>query len=211
MTCNRIPIDLDALLDGELAASAARALEEHAAACTACGPVLVRARRIEAALRAQPVPEPSAEFFATALRRAREAPRAAPGRRRVHALAGLGGALAAGLVAVVVMGLWRDAAVTPAGELSIVSMTVSERRTVNLVFAAEMALDEVSLTLELPPGVEIQGYSGRRELGMRTRLAAGNNVLALPLIAVGAGGGPLVAHLTHGDERKTFVVTIDVS
>jgi hypothetical protein len=35
--------------------------------------------------------------------------------------------------------------------------------------------------------------------------------LALPLVAVGAGGGALVAELRAGDDEKQFIVTIDIS
>jgi hypothetical protein len=211
MTCNRITIDLDTLLDGELAAGPARRLEQHAAECLECGRLLARGRALQTALRAQPIPEPTAEFLAAALQRAKQ-PVHVRGGRGAQVVAGLSGALAAGIVAVVVTALWMRAPSNDAGgDLSVVNMTVNETRTVNLVFAAASSLEGVSLTVELPQGVEVQGYAGRRELGWSTRLHAGNNVLALPLIAVGSGGGQLVAHLRHGDDAKTFVVTIDVS
>jgi anti-sigma factor RsiW len=211
MTCTRIQTDLDALLDGELDAAAARALERHAAGCADCERALERARTVRAALRALPVPEPRADFFEAALRRARDSTLAAPRyNRRTHVLAGIGGALAAGIAALAVLAFWQPAS-RGAADLAVVSLNVNESRTVNLVFAAENALDDVSLTVELPPGVELKGYEGQRELTWRTRLQAGDNVLALPLAAVGAGGGPLVAELRSGADRKHFVVTIDIS
>lgn len=211
MTCTRMQTDLDALLDGEVDAAAARALERHAAGCADCQRALERARLVRAALRALPVPEPRADFFAAAMRRARDSNVAAPRHnRRTHVLAGIGGALAAGIAALAVLALWQPPE-RDAGGLAVVTLSVSESRTVNLVFAAERVLDDVSLTVELPPGVEVQGHEGRRELTWRTDLKAGNNVLALPLVAVGAGGGPLVAELRSGAEQKQFVVTIDIS
>jgi len=208
MTCNRIQPDLDALLDGELDAAASRALEQHAASCRDCSTALDRARALKAALRALPMPEPRAELFAAALRRAKEASAALPSTRRRHVLAGLGGALAAGIAALALLVLWQPRS---GGDLSVVTLSVNDSRTLNLVFAAENALDDVSLTVELPPGVEVRGHEGKRTLAFHTRLAAGNNVLALPLVAVGAGGGSLVAELRAGDDRKQFVVTIDIS
>jgi anti-sigma factor RsiW len=208
MTCNRIQPDLDALLDGELDAAASRALEQHAERCGDCGAAIMRARALKAALRALPVPEPRAELFATALRRAKEASATLPSSRRTHVLAGIGGALAAGIAALAVLVLGQPHG---GGDLSVVTLSVNESRTVNLVFAAENALDDVSLTVELPPGIEVRGHEGSRTLALHTRLAAGNNVLALPLVAVGAGGGALVAELRAGDDEKQFIVTIDIS
>ena len=208
MTCNRIQSDLDALLDGELDAAAAHALERHAAGCRDCCTALDRARALKTALRALPVPEPRAELFAAALRRAKQASATLPSTRRRHVLAGLGGALAAGIAALALVVLWQPQS---GGGLSVVTLSVNESRTVNLVFAAENALDDVSLTVALPPGIEVRGHEGRRTLAFHTRLAAGNNVLALPLVAVGAGGGPLVAEMRAGDDQKQFIVTIDIS
>jgi len=209
MTCNRIQPDLDALLDGELDAAASRALEQHAASCRDCSTALDRARALKTALRALPMPEPRAELFAAALSRAKEAASATlPSARRRHVLAGLGGVLAAGIAALAMFLLWQPRS---GGDLSVVTLSVNESRTVHLVFAAESALDDVALTVELPPGVEVRGHEGKRTLAFHTRLAAGNNVLALPLVAVGAGGGSLVAELRAGDDQKQFVVTIDIS
>ena len=196
------------MLDGELDAAASRALEQHAASCRDCGTALDRARALKAALRALPMPEPRAELFAAALRRAKEASATLPSTRRRHVVAGLGGALAAGIAALAILVLWQPRG---GGDLSVVTLSVNESRTVNFVFAAENALDDVSLTVELPPGVEVRGHEGKRTLAFHTRLAAGNNVLALPLVAVGAGGGSLVAEMRAGDDQKQFVVTIDIS
>ena len=206
MTCNRIQPDLDALLDGDLDAAASRALEQHACDCRDCAAALERARALQTALRALPVPEPRADLFATVLRRAQES--SATSARRTRVLAGLGGALAAGIAALAVLVLWQPPS---SGDLSVVTFSVNESRTVNLVFAAESALDDVSLTVELPPGIEVRGHEGTRTLALHTRLAAGNNVLALPLVAVGEGGGPLVAEMRAGGDQKQFIVTIDIS
>jgi anti-sigma factor RsiW len=211
MSCTELHHDLDDWLDGTLDAARARALDEHVATCADCTGAAARARALAAALRAQPVPAPRDGLFAAALERAA---RTAEGRaqRRAVVRAGVSSALAAGLLVFAATAFWlRTPAPSTTGNAAVVSMAVAEVRTVNLVFAADAALEGVSLTVHLPEGVEVQGFAGRREIEWRTRLAPGNNVLALPLVATGLGGGTLVAELGRGDERKSFTVNIDIS
>ena len=87
---------------------------------------------------------------------------------------------------------------------------MSESHTVNLVFASADALDDVSLTVDLPEGVQLSGYENRRQVQWNTRLQAGKNVLPLELVAVDGRGGQLVARLRHSDKEKIFTVNVTI-
>jgi hypothetical protein len=100
----------------------------------------------------------------------------------------------------------RNAPDTPA-----VTLSAGEPRTINLVFRARAAVEDVELTVDLPPGIEITTHPGQRRVVSRARLAAGDNALPLPLVARSGRGGQLAARLTQGDERKVFVVDVTVA
>jgi anti-sigma factor RsiW len=210
MNCEHVDAQLDPWLDGDLSAAAAAALAEHAAGCERCTRRVAGARELKTALRVAQVPAPRPEFFAQALARCKEPP--ARGRRAPHLIfAGLGGALAAGLLAIALLPLWvRGPGPSLEGTAMTVALAPHESRTINLVFAAGMALDDVSLIVELPQGVELAGRGGSREVAWSTQLRAGNNVLPLELVAMDGNGGTLKARLRHGDREKVFVVEISV-
>jgi anti-sigma factor RsiW len=210
MNCDRINSQLDSWLDGDLCAADATALAEHAAGCARCARRVAAARELRVALRACEVPAARPEFFAQALERCKLAP--ARERRSTRLVfAGIGGALAAALMLVALSPLWTRG---PDAGLMSTAMTVAlaphESRTVNLVFAAATALDDVSLTVELPAGVELAGRGASREVALSTHLRAGNNILPLKLVAVDGNGGTLTARLRSGDREKVFVVEISV-
>ncbi|MDX1562768.1 MAG: zf-HC2 domain-containing protein [Gammaproteobacteria bacterium] len=208
MTCRRIESQLDDYLDGELDADAAASLERHARQCGRCGQVLADAKALGRTLAALPVEAPSAGFFdealATAARPAAAKPKAT---RRWYV-----GAIAAGIAVAAFVGLIVndiDPAREPAG-IADVALSVHETRTIHLVFASEQALDDVSLTVELPAGVELASYPGQQRVRWSTALVAGNNVLPLELIAIGGDGGELVATMQQSEQQKVFRVNIAV-
>jgi len=94
--------------------------------------------------------------------------------------------------------------------MASVTMTLQETRTIRLVFAAPADMSDASLSLSLPPGVELAGHEGRHEIRWKTSLQRGKNVLPLKLVAREGSGGELVAHLEHGDRQKTFRVRVMV-
>jgi hypothetical protein len=161
------------------------------------------------ALANEPVEGPAAGFFERALATASDAA-ARRGTPRWVA-AGFTGAFAASILTVVLTGLWvrspdaRKPTATPE-----VSLTLRQARVVNLVFASVQALDDVALSVELPDGIELADYPGRRDVGWNTELAAGNNVLPLTLIAVAGRGGPVVARLQQGAKQKIFIINVNV-
>ena len=209
MTCNRINTQLDDYLDGHLSEANARELHEHLGGCADCQQMTARARALQAALREYPVLGPGPEFYDRALAKAQEG----SGSRRALKgwTLGASGALAASVVVLLVAGLLlRSPDLTPSDALPGVSMAMHETRTVNLVFSSAEAFQEVSLTVDLPPGIELSGYAGRDRIRWTTRLQAGRNVLPLELVAFGSEGGELVARLQHEGKEKIFKISVAI-
>lgn len=207
MSCTEHAAEIDAYLDDALDAERRARFDAHAAGCAGCAARLQQASSLARALAALPMQAPAPGFEARVLAGARVV------RRPPRIVAGgFVAAFAASILTLIYTGLMvgppkRDS-VDP---LPLVQMTLDERRTVNLVFAADMPLEDVTLRVALPPGVELLGYEGLRQVRWRTRLQAGKNVLPLDLVATDTIGGRLIARLAHGDSEKVFRVDLAVS
>jgi hypothetical protein len=207
MNCEQQLSDLDPYLDAELDPRRTAEFEAHAAQCQDCGRRLAQARRLARALAADPVAGPSEEYTQRALTQARKRQRPP----RIVA-AGFVAAFSASIVTLIYTGLMVGAPNRDADEvLPVIAMSLAEPRTVNLVFAADMALDDVSLRVDLPRGIELLGYEGERQVRWSTHLQAGKNVLPLQLRATDALGGFLTARLRYEDEEKVFRINVSVS
>ena len=90
-------------------------------------------------------------------------------------------------------------------------MTLEEPRTVNLMFASANALDDATLTVTLPDGIELAGFPGQREISWQTSLVEGKNYLPLELIALTPTGGEVLARLEHDNRGRTFRLRVNVS
>ncbi|GAB5480109.1 MAG: hypothetical protein Marn2KO_35760 [Marinobacter nauticus] len=133
--------------------------------------------------------------------------------RRVHMA--WGGAVAAALALGLFIGqsgLWQpDEAgheAVAVAEVVDTPVVAPVERTVRLAFTAGEPLDDVTLTLNLPPHVEIAGLPGQHQVRWQVSLEQGDNVLALPLRIMFPGDGELVAELDAEGRQKVFRATI---
>jgi hypothetical protein len=162
-------------------------------------------------LREYPAAEPAEGFFDQALVRATH-----EGTRRQRnrwIMTGFGSAVAAGIVLWMVSGILFTAPDVPQPEATIpgIALTLEEPRTINLVFASQTPLDQATLTVTLPDGIELAGFPGQREIAWQTSLVEGKNLLPLNLIAVTPAGGEVVARLEHDSRNRTFRLRVEVS
>lgn len=216
MTCQQAQQMIERQAIGDQYAPAdTRALQAHVAQCRSCRLRQAWEQRITEELRRETVPAPSADFESRVLA-------AATGRDqgRRSGMPMLGAAIAASLMlALVTASLWlSEADQTPkwaasggapaqpvvATEGVTQAPAWSQEQTVRLAFTSRSQLDDVSLTLELPPNVELARFPGRHQLTWQVDLKPGDNVIALPLRIAYPQAGELVAHLDDGKKRKTF-------
>jgi hypothetical protein len=168
-------------------------------------------QEILALLKDYPMPEATADYFDHALVRATH-----EGSRRQRnrwLMTGFGSAIAAGMALWMIGGFFLTTPELPIDDPTIpgITMTLEEPRTINLVFASSEALSAATLTVQLPPGIEISGFPGQREVTWETSLAAGKNFLPLKLIATSPAGGEVYATLIHDNRGRTFRLRVDVS
>ena len=211
MTCTLINEQLDDYIDGELAADQRAVLDRHVSECGSCRDELGAARKLQASLRdygESTMPTPDAAFFDRALLgAAREGTRR---QRNRWMMTGFGGAVAAALAILAISTLFFSTPQIDEPAVPGVTMALEEPRTVNLVFASAEALANATMTVSLPPGVEVAGFAGQREITWMTSLREGRNVLPLTLIATSPVGGELLATLRHEDDDRSFRVKVTV-
>jgi len=168
-------------------------------------------KELQALLASYPVVAPRPGFYDQALLRATH-----EGTRRQRnrwLLTGFGSAIAAGLALWLIGGFFLTTPDLPQHEATIpgITMTLEEPRTVNLVFASATALDNATLTVSLPDGIEVAGFPGQREITWQTSLNEGKNLLPLKLIATSPFGGEVLARLEHDNRNRTFRLRVEVS
>lgn len=211
MSCKDIKHNFDDYLDKALDEGVTTLLERHVAACDACQQLIERERQLRSALREygdSSMPAADAQFFEQALITAERL-----GVRQAHKrswMTGFGSAVAAGLAIWVLSGVIMD---TPTTDSSIptITMALEEPHTINLVFSSASALDNATLTVTLPEGIEIAGFEGQRQITWVTDLKAGKNLLPLRLIATMPTTGELLATLRHGEDDRSFRLLVKVS
>jgi len=212
MNCTRLSDRLDDYMDSHLDAADRKALDTHLGDCADCREVLAAERRFRGALKdygESGMPQPDTAYFDSALANA-----AWEGMRRQRnrwVMSGVGGTIAAAVLVWFLAGALPTPDTLPAAEVPAIAMTLEEPRRLNLVFSSATALADATMTVILPPGVEVEGFAGQREITWMTSLTAGRNVLPLTLIATSPQGGELLATLRHSDDDKTFRVLVNIT
>ncbi|MGI9205000.1 MAG: anti-sigma factor family protein [Woeseiaceae bacterium] len=211
MNCDQITEILDDHLDGTTSGDDQRAVEEHLEHCANCQ-VLVKSHQELRARLARfgetSCPEPAAGFYDRAL--ARAAQTGARQQRNRWVMTGFGGAVAAGLMVWIVSSVFFLSPELDQPAIPSVTMALESPQTFNLVFSSAAALTDASMTVTLPDGIEVQGFSGQREITWMTSLKKGRNILPLTLIATSPVGGELLATMQHEDDDKLFRLQVSV-
>jgi len=202
MNCEQLHTQLDVFLDADASADLT-AMQQHVDHCEPCQQRVAEARAIRKSLRALPFEPASAHFEARVLGEVR---RQHKKQGQNHFIAGFGSAVAAGFALWFASTLFiPSASPLPTESINIAMHNVS---TVKLMFEVPEALAEVTLSIELPANVELQGYPGQQQLSWKTQLKKGQNILALPVLATEVGSGELIAQLKYGDKTKSLRIIL---
>lgn len=207
MKCTEISKHIDGYLDKQLTPRELLAFEQHVSGCSECAEKLETAESLLAGLKNLPVPQPSANFeqrvFAEVRRQHQENGR----QHHIFRFAtGFATAVLAGLAIWLVFIVYiPDSPVEPP---QVVSVEINESQTIRLLFESQSDIRQVSLNIGLPDNIELEGFPGRKELSWQTSLQQGQNILALPVIAIGHGQGELLATLIYGGKVKIFRVLL---
>jgi len=157
---------------------------------------------------ASTVPPPDQAFYDRAIARAVQ--EGTKMQRKRWIMTGFGGAVAAALALWIVSGVFFTTPDTSGPAVPSVTMALEQAQTLNLVFSSATTLNDATMTVILPEGIEVDGFAGQREITWMTSLKEGRNILPLTLIATSSSGGEVLATLRHEDDDKTFRLRVVV-
>jgi hypothetical protein len=203
MNCTEFNALIDDFVDGQLNQQLGADCEQHLAVCPDCACKLESMTAMLEKLHRLEVAQSTTGFEQRAFAEVRRQYR--PAGRHYFA-AGFVAAMAASVA------IWFSVFVSspqqPVDSLRAVAVTLNQAQAVRLLFEAKEDIQQVSMTIDLPENMVLEGYPGRQQLSWRTSLKKGSNVLSLPIMAVGEGQGELVAQLSYDGKIKTFRVVL---
>ena len=208
MDCQQLQQRLDEYLDGKLELTEQADLHVHLDGCKACRQQLQFAKQVQSGLKAVDVPAIRPGFAQQAVQQAAGQVKQRPHRRGF--VAGFSSALVAGFaLLLVVVGL------LPGGDVDTdvipeVAISIMAPQTVNLAFDVGYAIDDATLSIELPGNVEVVGFPGMKRLSWQTSLTQGRNILPLPLKGTANANGELIATLEQGGKTRTLRIKVHV-
>jgi len=209
MNCDQYHENLDQFLDDELEAALLNEFQAHTEDCRDCTEGLRRKKALRQALRSMPLPSPEDGFLDSVVEIALV--RTHRNEKRFWSSAGIGGAIAAGVIGWMVLSLPADLPqVTDPTQLDTVTISLNVEKTVKLTFNSSRELQAATLSLQLPAGVEVVGYEGRTSVRWRTTVKPGTNILELPIIVRSGNGGAILARVEHEGKQQSFEFAVTV-
>lgn len=207
MSCNECRQHVRGWLRGELSDADAVEVQDHVSKCYFCAAVVENeATLLDGLHRVEKIPAPTADFKQRVLSAASEQDIKRTSHKPALGLPAMGGAIAAALALGIALGVGFGVdRSSDSGSPDVAEAVAPEKaQNVRLAFNSAQAMDNVTLTVELPPHVEMARYPGHQQLSWSVSLDKGENIVELPLKVLFPGEGDLVAHLDNGKSRKTF-------
>lgn len=207
MKCTDIEIHIGDYLGRQLNSQEQLAFEQHVSDCVECSGKLEIDKSLLSGLQDLPIPEPSSSFQQRVFSEVRR-------QHKVSHQHNHGYKFTTGFATAAVAGLaiWFVSSVyvldTQIEQPQMISLAMNQTQTVRLVLDSHKDIDQVKLSIDLPDNMQLDGYPGRRVVAWQTNLQKGQNILALPIMAVEQGQGELFAQLSYGDTVKTFSVVL---
>lgn len=209
MNCDQYHENLDQFLDDELETALLSEFQAHVKDCNDCTEVLRRKKDLRQALKSMPLPAPEEGFLDSVVEQALV--RTHRNEKRFWSSAGIGGAIAAGVIGWMVLTLPAD---LPQGTdqlpLDTVTISLNVEKTIKLTFNSTRELQAATLSLQLPAGVEVVGYEGRASVRWTTTVKPGTNILELPIIVRFGNGGAILARVEHEGRQQSFEFAVTV-
>jgi len=209
MNCEQHTENLNQFLDGELEELLLREFESHTAECRDCDAALAKKKALRQSLRAMPFTPPEEGFYDHVLKHTVRTTQ--HNETLFWTSAGIGGAIAASLAAWLVLALpvsMQENIEQPL--LDSVSISLGVEKTIRVSFESTGELQAATLTLQLPPGVEISGYENRSDITWATTVRPGTNILELPIVVRSGLGGTVLVKVMHGGKSKSFEFAVSV-
>ncbi len=209
MNCQQIQQQLDDYLDGKLELMEEADLHLHLDACKDCRQLLQREKALMAGLKQVQVPAMTPGFAQRAVSHAASQAKQRPHRRGF--VAGFSSALVAGFaLMLVVVGILPGGNGIEPNVMPEVAISIAAPQTLNLAFDVGYAMNDATLSIDLPGNIEVVGFPGENRLSWQTSLTQGRNILPLPLKGTAAAAGEIIATLEQGGKKKILRIQVRV-
>lgn len=211
MNCKQIQQHVDDYLDGMLTSEQLIEVEQHIQQCTDCRQVYDDAKTVQNMLQNLPVVQARDGFFTEAMQQARKAngvKKTSP--KKSWWIASGGGALAASLVLMSSVGLWRAETNSDVPTIANVEVALHQVRTLDVVFNSPVEIAEVTFTMTVSDNLALANYPNKKQLEWKTSLKQGRNRLSLPVMAMAEGEGEIHAVMNDGKSKKVFRMVVKV-
>ena len=206
MNCKIILTDLDDFFDDELKPAQHAQMRTHLGECHGCHQAWQQELQFRQLMKEQDVPPPA---FGMEERAFAKLPRASEKSNKNAFVAGFSGAMAAGIMIVVVAAMFFNPAVQQ--PLPNITLSLYESKKVKMVFDVPEKVANATFSLKVPAHIAIAGKAGLHQIEWKTALKKGKNLLSLPIVANAAKSGELVAEIRYGDQVKTFRMKLNIN
>lgn len=209
MHCTDIHTHIDDYLEQALSEADGQRFDAHMHTCEACQNSVQQAKSLQYALQNMPIEPTDNDFEQRILSKVHGQAQPQPNKRFLteFTTTRFVAAMVASLAIWFAVSLFQPGLTEP--EAATLNLTLNTSHTVNLKFDAPHALQQVSMSIELPPHIALADYPGRKKLSWTTQFNKGANVLSLPIKAIAQGNGELIAQIKYGNKTKYFKITLN--
>ena len=208
MNCKILKDNLLAYVDSEtsdvLPEALIKDLDLHVSQCEKCEARVREEINIRSVLSALPVKPMNANFRNRVMDSIKEKQTQ---KKQYGYFAGFSAAVAASVL-IWVTAVYISSPGNNATAIQSVVLVLNEVKHVKLAFNAPVDFDEVTLTIDLPKHVELEGFVGESQISWQTSLNSGKNILELPLIVKDIIQGEIVATIRHSEKSKVFKIPL---
>ena len=199
MKCKTAKNLMQDAIDGNLKGADTGFITAHLQECAACREDYRQTSNMLDMLRGIPVPPPSAGFADRVLSNATRSRPATAGSRFKYVTGGI----AASLVAVfLTISLFTGTGpVQPGPDVMLIGGQV---KTIRVAIESPRVVEAIKVTIDVSDNLEIEGYGKQQAISWTTRLEQGVNLIALPVNAIAAGDGEIVARVGLDGHEKVY-------
>jgi hypothetical protein len=173
-------------VDGKLKGADTGFIMAHLQECAACREDYRQTSNMLEMLRGIPVSPPSSRP-------------ATAGSRFKHVTGGIAASLVAVFLTVsVITGPW------PGQQDPDIMLIGGEVKTVRVAIDSPRVVEGITVTINVSDNLEIEGYGKQQAISWTTRLEQGINLIALPVNAIAAGDGEIVARVGLDGHEKVY-------
>ena len=199
MKCRTVKNLMQDAVDGKLKGADTGFITAHLQECAACREDYRQTSNMLELLRGIPVPPPSAGFAERVLSNAARSHPATAGSRTKYVTGGIAASLVAAFL--LLSSMTGSGPGLPGQNVVLIDGQV---KTIRVAIESTRVIEGIEMTIDVSDNLAIEGYGNQQMISWTTRLERGVNLIALPVTAIAAGDGEIVARVGLDGNEKVF-------